>query len=58
MRCESISIFDIRERNINLNKIGSLSHRRPDFIDVFSAGDDEPYALIGGLAMTFDIAVQ
>jgi len=25
---------------------------------VFSAGDDGPYALIGGRATTFDIAVQ
>ena len=30
----------------------------PDFVGVFSAGDDESYALTGRRATTFDIAVQ
>jgi hypothetical protein len=34
-------------------QIGSLSHRRPDFIVVFSAGDGEAYALVGGSATNF-----
>jgi hypothetical protein len=46
-----------RERNFV-----SLSHRRPDFIGVFSAGDDEAYALVGrgasNFIATFDIALQ
>jgi len=41
---------------------GSADHLsvtdRPDFISVFSAGDDELYARIGRRATTFDIAAQ